>query len=139
MSTTKTVVIPAAEVAAFPTGKAVCQMVGGMPVLIYKAADGAVKVAVNSCEHMGSGGAGDKLSKFAVDIEDAGKVVCGFHQAKLDMATMTYVSEPKRFATAGKKIEAGKSKHPEYAVTMGADGSASVQIPAAGGSGCAVA
>ena len=78
-----TVVIPAATLAAYPAGKAVCQTVGGRPVIVYKSADGAVKVAPNSCAHMGNMGRGnDVLAKFAEskDIEDAGKLVCGFHQ-----------------------------------------------------------
>jgi len=61
-----TVVIPAATLAAYPTGKAVCQTVGGRPVIIYKASDGAVKVAPNSCAHMGNMGKGsDMLAKFS--------------------------------------------------------------------------
>lgn len=133
-----TVVIPAATLAAYPVGKAVCQTVGGRPVIIFKAADGAVKVAPNSCAHMGSKG-NDVLSKFAEskDIEDAGKLVCGFHQATLDPATMTYSRAPKLLATMGNRVEPG-TRHPEFVVKMGANGDASVEIPAAGG-GCAVA
>lgn len=135
-----TVVIPAATLAAYPAGKAVCQTVGGRPVIVYKAADGAVKVAPNSCAHMGNMGRGnDVLAKFAEskDIEDAGKLVCGFHQATLDPATMTYSRGPKFLATMGNKVESG-TRHPEFVVKMGANGDANVEIPAAGG-GCAVA
>jgi nitrite reductase/ring-hydroxylating ferredoxin subunit len=135
-----TVVIPAATLAAYPTGKAVCQTVGGRPVIIYKASDGAVKVAPNSCAHMGNMGKGsDMLAKFSEskDIEDAGKLVCGFHQATLDPSTMIYSHAPKNLASMGNKVEAG-TKHPEFVVKMSANGDANVDIPAAGG-GCAVA
>ena len=136
-----TIVIPAAQLAAYPVGKAVCQTVSGKAVIIYKPADGgAVRVAPNSCLHMGNQGKGtDMLAKFSEckDIEDAGKLVCGFHGAKLDPATMTYSCAPQNLATMGTPVEKGTA-HPQFAVTMAANGDASVEIPAAG-AGCTVA
>ena len=131
-SKTKTVVISADELKGYPVGKATCTKVGGQAVIVYRAADGSVRVAPNSCAHSGAALSNCKDS----DIEDAGKLVCSFHGAVLDPATMTYSKGPKFMAGVGNKVEAG-TPHPTLAVTVNADGSASVEVPVGGG--CSVA
>ena len=71
------------------------------------------------------------------DVEDMGKLVCGMHGAKLDAATMTYVSGPKMAGFIGTKVEAG-TPQPTFAVTMNADGSATLVAPPAAKGGCEV-
>lgn len=73
----------------------------------------------------------------APDVEDAAKLVCGMHGAKLDAATMTYVSGPKFASFVGNKVAAG-TPQPTFTVTMNADGSATLVAPPAGKGGCEV-
>jgi nitrite reductase/ring-hydroxylating ferredoxin subunit len=124
---TQTVAIPAAQLQAYPAGRATCAKLGGVAVIVFRGADGAVKVAPNVCVHMGAA--------FG-DMEDAGKMTCSFHGATLDPATMTYLSAPKALGGMGTKVEKGTA-HPTFPVTLNADGSASVELPVAGG--CEVA
>jgi len=126
MTKTQTVSIPAAQLQAYPAGKATCAKLGGVAVIVFRSADGAVKVAPNQCVHMGAA---------LGDMED-GKMQCSFHGATLDPATMTYLSPPKALGGMGTKVEKGTA-HPTFPVTVNADGSASVELPAAGG--CEVA
>ena len=120
---TKTVVIPAAQLQGYPAGKSTCAKVGGAAVIVFKAADGSVKVAPNKCVHMGAA--------FG-DIEEAGSLTCSFHGAKLNPSTMTYSAGPKALASMGTKCEVGTAQ-PTFPVTVNADGSASVEVPAGGG------
>ncbi len=85
----------------------------------------------NTCAHF--------AAPFAEDIENAGLMKCSLHNATLDPATMTYKSGPSFMAGMGTKIEPGVTRQPEYAVTMNADGSATlVPPPTPQGGGCSV-
>ena len=77
--------------------------------------------------------------KNLISVEDAGLMKCGMHNAKLDCATMTYKSGPTFLKGMGKKVEEGTA-HPQFAVALNADGSATLTPPAGfkAGGGCNV-
>ena len=64
----------------------------------------------------------------ASDVEDLCIVRCTVHGAVLDAATMTYRSGPKAMSGLGGKVPAG-APQPEFAVTLNADGSATLVAP----------
>ena len=124
----KTVQVSAAEVAGFPAGRGTCAKLGGVAVIVFKGADGALKIAPNVCAHMSAG--------FAADVEDAALLKCSMHGAKLDPSTMAYVTPPALMAGMGGKVAKGTAQ-PQFAVTANADGSASFEVP--DGKGCELA
>ncbi len=112
-------------------GKGHCHNAGKVALIVFKGADGSLKVAPNSCLHMGQ--------SLAPDVEDAGLMKCGMHNAKLDCATMTYKSGPSFLKGMGTKVEEGAAQ-PQFTVAMNADGSATLTPPAGfkAGGGCHV-
>ena len=111
--------LPADFVGSLQVGKASCHKVGRRALLLFKSPDGSIKVAPNTCAHM--------TQPLVPDV-DAGVFSCGMHGAKLDAATMTYTSGPKKMAGLGTKVVNG-TPQPVYDVTMNADGSATVVVP----------
>ena len=121
-----TLTLPAAEIAKLKVGAATCMTVDKHASLVFKTADGKLVVAPNTCVHMGK--------KFVTDIEDAGVFRCSMHGAKLDGASMQYKSGPNFMKGLGTKCDAG-TVHPQCNVTMNADGSATLSLPAGAKSG----
>jgi len=125
---TKSVTIPAAQVAGFPAGRGTCATVEGKALIVFKGADGSLKVAPNNCTHMNAA--------FKPDVEDAHLMVCVMHGAKMDPSKMAYTSGPKIMGSMGGKVESG-TPLPQLKTTVNADGSATIEVPAGGG--CLVA
>ena len=84
-------------------GKGTCLVVEGKKLIAYRGASaGDLKIAANSCAHLGK--------PFAPDIEDSGIMQCTAHAAKLDPATMLYTSGPSRAKGVGTKVEQGHAQ-----------------------------
>lgn len=50
--TEKSLTLSAAEIASFPVGKGHCHTAGNVALIVFKAADGSLKVAPNTCMHL---------------------------------------------------------------------------------------
>ena len=47
-----TLTLSAADVSSFPVGKGVCHTAGKVSLIVFKSADGLLKVAPNTCAHL---------------------------------------------------------------------------------------
>jgi nitrite reductase/ring-hydroxylating ferredoxin subunit len=119
-STEATFTLPAEVVGSLVIGRATCHKLGKRSLLLFKAPDGSVKVAPNTCAHM--------AQALVPDVEDAAAFTCNLHGAKLDASTMMYISGPKFMGTVGAKVEKG-TPQPVYDVTLHPDGSATAFVP----------
>ena len=122
-------ILPASTIAGIPYETATCTKIGKTSLIVYKTASGELKVCSSKCLHMNQA--------LSPDVEDAGMMKCGMHNAKLDPKTMTYVSGPSFLKGMGVKVDAGTAQ-PQYTVTLRDDGSAALVAPPApeGQGGC---
>ena len=164
MAAAPALTLSAAEVAALPVGVATCLKIDKVALLAIKDEAGGLRVAPNTCAHMHQTLSPDVEdaaamkctlhgAKLDMKTMTCGRAPRGTWSARSRRARAAhsltprsrptprrYTAGPAFMSGLGTKIVAGTTKQPECAVTVNADGSATLVLPAAaaGGGGCAV-